>query len=233
MSAKAIVCSCSRTASAWRLRVCYGRAHAFASLIPEAYEVHKSVIAWRSQFSDDRVPDQVIGLDPVRNHADALGHEKLGSGTLLQYVSGRNAAAALSTGFVARTFLRASHFTLVADRAPQSILDYVQAGRAMQRLWLTCTKLGLQFQPEMTPLIFLWYAATRDKFSQRPGADNEALEIRRQFTQLVSPGRGARRLLRQNRTWKTSSGPVPDRLPLATFSSSKTPEPEPDRNRRT
>ncbi len=33
--------------------------------IPEAYEVHKRVIEWDAQFSDDRIPDQAVGADPV------------------------------------------------------------------------------------------------------------------------------------------------------------------------
>ena len=51
----------------------------------------------------------------------------------------------------------AAHFMIVADQAPQSVDDYIAAGRALQRLWLTATSLGLQLQPEMTPLIFAAY----------------------------------------------------------------------------
>lgn len=32
--------------------------------IPEAFEVHRRVIEWRSRFSPDRIPDQAVGLDP-------------------------------------------------------------------------------------------------------------------------------------------------------------------------
>ena len=38
-------------------------------------------------------------------------------------------------------------------------------GRAMQRFWLEATRQGLQFQPEMTPLIFSRYVAQSVKFT--------------------------------------------------------------------
>jgi nitroreductase len=39
-------------------------------------------------------------------------------------------------------------FVLVAERRPQRMDDYIAAGRAMQRFWLTATAQGLQLQPE-------------------------------------------------------------------------------------
>jgi hypothetical protein len=51
----------------------------------------------------------------------------------------------------------AAHFILLRNEAPRGIDDNVDAGRAVQRFWLTATKLGLQLQPEMTPLIFSHY----------------------------------------------------------------------------
>ena len=35
----------------------------------------------------------------------------------------------------------------------------------MQRFWLTATSLGLQFQPEYTPLVFARYARERRPFA--------------------------------------------------------------------
>lgn len=48
----------------------------------------------------------------------------------------------------------AAHFALVMGGPPRNVDDYVTAGRAMQRYWLTATALGLQLQPELTLLIF-------------------------------------------------------------------------------
>ena len=33
--------------------------------IPEAYAVHRDIIEWNARFSEDRVPDQALGADPL------------------------------------------------------------------------------------------------------------------------------------------------------------------------
>jgi hypothetical protein len=81
--------------------------------------------------------------------------------------------------------LCAAHFAIVADEAPQDIAGYIAAGRAVQRFWLTCTHMGLQLQPEMTPLIFSAYARRGTAFSIRSGAMEDAKVIERRFSELL------------------------------------------------
>ena len=69
----------------------------------------------------------------------------------------------------------AAHFMIVADHEPTSLQEFVAAGRAMQRFWLTATSRGLQLQPEMTPLIFSTYVRRDIAFSQ----DHKALQTAR------------------------------------------------------
>jgi hypothetical protein len=59
--------------------------------------------------------------------------------------------------------------------------DYVAAGRALQRFWLTATQLGLQLQPEMTPVIFSRYVREGIKFSRMPGATETAAGLGRRL----------------------------------------------------
>ena len=33
--------------------------------LPEAYLTHRDVIQWHARHSDDRVPDQALGVDPL------------------------------------------------------------------------------------------------------------------------------------------------------------------------
>jgi hypothetical protein len=63
-------------------------------------------------------------------------------------------------------FFYAAHFALVAKKAPFTVQDRLIADRAIQRFWLTATQLGLQLQPEMTPLIFSGYVRQQLKFTQ-------------------------------------------------------------------
>ena len=59
----------------------------------------------------------------------------------------------------------AAHFIIISEKPLESIDHYLEGGRALQRFWLTSTSLGLQFQPEMTPLIFSRYHAESEQFT--------------------------------------------------------------------
>ncbi len=144
--------------------------------IPEAYQVHRRIIQWRARFSEDRVPDKALGLD---------GATLL----LMRWVMGSWARVEFFNSFLGGTLLPrieldilpalgcAAHFAIVYDVKPQTIADYVLAGRALQRFWLTATRLDLQLQPEMSPLIFHAYATNSIPVSARKGASAEARRI--------------------------------------------------------
>jgi nitroreductase len=124
--------------------------------IPEAYEVHRAVIEWGARYSADKVPDQAVG-------ADALNLK------LMQWaMSSWERVDFFNTWLLGHLMPRvqmdlipgvccAAHFALLAAKPVQTVDDYITAGRAMQRFWLTATSLGLYIQPEMTPLIFARY----------------------------------------------------------------------------
>lgn len=150
----------------------------------EAYEVHRSIIEWHAKFSEDKVPDQALGADPVTTR-------------VMQYVLGSWERVRFFNRFLAGTWppriqldlipalACASHFAIVADRLPQTVDDQIEAGRAMQRFWLTATKLGLQLQPEMTPLIFARYANEDRHFSAHPSALKMAQAVRKGFLKCI------------------------------------------------
>jgi hypothetical protein len=79
----------------------------------------------------------------------------------------------------------AAHFVLKARREPKSIDDYVEAGRAVQRFWLTLTKLGLYMQPEMTPLIFSKYVREGTRFTAKASLHGPAKRLQQQTAALV------------------------------------------------
>lgn len=159
--------------------------------IPEAYEVHRSVIEWHTQFSETRIPDRAVGLDPVGmvlmrwamkswRRTDVLSNY-LG-GTLLprvqlDYLPGLGCAA---------------HYLLVNKRPAAGIDDFLAAGSAMQRFWLTATQLDLQHQPEMTPLIFAGYSRAGTRFSRKPSAIRRADDVRARLVALVGEDAAAR-----------------------------------------
>ena len=55
----------------------------------------------------------------------------------------------------------------------------------MQRLWLTASSLGLQYQPEMTPLIFSNYVRGGLGFTGDPAASKNARRLRDDLISLI------------------------------------------------
>jgi hypothetical protein len=132
--------------------------------MPEAYEVHRSVIEWNARHSEDRMPDGSLGVDPM-------------TAKLMRFVMQSWGRVRFFNTFLAGTWVPrlqmdllpgmacAGHFAIVAQEAASSVDDYMDAGRAAQRFWLTATRLGLLMQPEMTPLIFTRYVRERTAFT--------------------------------------------------------------------
>lgn len=143
--------------------------------IREAYEVHREVIAWHATTSDDRMPDASLGANrlllatmrPAMTSFARLRRVNRIMGTLvprlaLDFIPGVRCSAWLA---------------LIAQEAPASPGDRVAAGRAVQRMWLTATTLGLQMQPQYTPLLFARYAREGRQFATDPQAMAEARDI--------------------------------------------------------
>ena len=152
--------------------------------MPEAHQVHKAVIEWNARYSQDRIPDQALGVDPV-------------TAKLMRWIMQSWGRVAFFNTFLAGTLAPriqmdlipglacAAHFVILAKGRPVSIDDYVDAGRAMQRFWLTATELGLQLQPELTPLIFARYVRENTTFSKTEGMRARACALALQLADLV------------------------------------------------
>lgn len=151
---------------------------------PEAYAVHRDVIAWNTRFSESKVPDAAIGLDPMTTRLMGWVMRDWGRVRFFnRYLAGTwipRLQLDLIPGLAC-----AAHFVLVARHAPKTIDDFIAAGRAMQRLWLTVTQTGLQLQPEMTPLIFAAYVRQNRRFSVAPGVWERAQELAARFERMA------------------------------------------------
>lgn len=132
---------------------------------PEAYRVHRDVIEWNSRFSETRIPDQAVGADPLTlklmrwamhswERVDFLNRYLMG--TLMPRLQ-MDLLPGLACG---------AHFAIVAAKPPVDVDDYLAAGRQVQRFWLNATRLGLEVQPEMTPLIFSRYVREGRAFTR-------------------------------------------------------------------
>jgi hypothetical protein len=151
--------------------------------IPEAYAVHRAVIEWHATTSVDRMPDASLGADPLllamMRHAMAsferLDRTNRWTGTLLPRLALDFAPGVLCSAQLA----------LLAPQAPASLADRIAAGRATQRLWLAATTLGLQMQPQYTPLVFARYAREGRPFTTAAGAGARAHDVAARLDALL------------------------------------------------
>lgn len=132
--------------------------------IREAYEVHKRVIEWGARFSEDRIPEAAVGVDPM-------------TARMMKWIMHSWQRVEFFNAWLAGTLAPriqldlipgiscSAHACLLAPEPTTSIEQRTAAGAAVQRFWLTCEQLGLQQQPEMTPLIFSHYTRSGRRFT--------------------------------------------------------------------
>lgn len=152
--------------------------------MPEAYQVHRAIIQWDSRYSEDKVPDQALGVDPL-------------TARLMRWVMLSWQRVKFFNTFLAGTWAPriqmdlipgiacGAHFVILAKQQPRSIDDYVNAGRVMQRFWLTATKIGLQLQPEITPLVFARYNREGIQFSKAKQCVNFSVSLTRRLDHIL------------------------------------------------
>jgi len=159
--------------------------------IEEAYRVHSAVIEWGASTSADRIPDEALGLDPV-------------SLRLMKWVMANWPRARFVSRWLGGTLLPrvqldwlpgircAAHVLIVSRSGRTGVEEDFRAGAAIQRFWLTADRLGLQHQPEMTPLIFSRYSDHGLPFSTDPTAAPAAAAVQERLASIVGKDRMAR-----------------------------------------
>jgi hypothetical protein len=152
--------------------------------MPEAYRVHRDVIEWRAQSSVNRVPDAALGASAPTLALMRWAMASWNRVDVLNRFFGGTVAPRLELD-LAPGIACAAHCVLVAERVPTTIDDYIAIGRALQRFWLTATSLGLQFQPEYTPLIFARYVREGRPFTATASAVERAQATRTALERLL------------------------------------------------
>ena len=152
--------------------------------MPEAYRVHSSVIAWNTRYSDDKVPDAAIGLDPVTTKLMAWVMQSWGRVKFFNTYLAGTLVPRVQLDFIP-ALACAAHFIMLSPKLPNSIDDYVHIGGALQRMWLTATRMNLQMQPELTPLVFAQYVREDIRFSATKGLWEQAQSLYHRLGELI------------------------------------------------
>lgn len=154
-------------------------------ICPEAYPVHKEIIEWRARYSKDRIPEQAVGVDPA-------------TARLMEWVMQSWERVSFFNRYLLGTVAPrvqldllpglccAAHLLLRPIRAPVLLADWVGIGIAVQRIWLTATLHGLHLQPQMTPVIFRWYARAGRRFSTEPALFEQAIKLSGNFERIAA-----------------------------------------------
>lgn len=151
--------------------------------MPEAFETHRRIIDWGVSRSADKVPDQALGVDAATLKLmkwAMMSWKRMATMNALTGTWAPRLQMDLVPGLAC-----AAHFVLKAREQPVTIDDYVQAGRAVQRFWLTLTARGLYMQPEMTPLIFSKYVREQTSFTAATKLHGQAAKLREQADRLI------------------------------------------------
>lgn len=152
---------------------------------PEAYPVHRKIIEWGKRFSSDRLPEEAIGVDPVTAKLMKWVMQSWERVDFFnRYLMG-TIAPRIQLDFIP-ALACAGHLLLRPKNPPSKVADYVEAGIAMQHLWLTATAYGLHLQPEMTPVIFRWYVQAGRAISIQPKINHSAQALAVQFDRLAA-----------------------------------------------
>ncbi|ETX06393.1 MAG: hypothetical protein ETSY2_17380, partial [Candidatus Entotheonella gemina] len=150
----------------------------------EAYHVHKQTIEWGVQFSEERIPEPAVGADPATMKIMCWALQSWQRVKMLNRFFAGTWLPRLQMD-VLPGFRCAAHFVIYATQPSKHIDQWIAGGRAAQRFWLTATQLGLQFQPEMTPIIFSAYDRDGRQFSTDPRKLRAASVLRTQLDVLI------------------------------------------------
>jgi len=150
---------------------------------PEAYEVHRRVLDWSARDSPTGIPADAVGVDRMTLRLMRWTLRRWGRVRFVNSVLGTGAIAAQLDWWPG--WCSAAYFTIRSvDPAPPGegrTATLLRAGQAMQRFWLTATRLGLAMQPAYATLIFAQYGADRTEFTTDPALLRRAQELAKGF----------------------------------------------------
>ena len=155
---------------------------------PEAYPVHRDIIEWRARYSKDRIPEQAVGVDPATARLMEWALQSWDRVAFFnRYLLG-TVAPRIQLDLLP-ALCCAAHLLVRPRRPLARLVDWVQLGIAVQRVWLTATHLGLHVQPQMTPVIFRWYARAGRSFSAEPTLFERSLKLSDNFERITNATR--------------------------------------------
>lgn len=143
--------------------------------LKECFDVHRNIVDWNCRFSEDKIPEKALGLDPIStrvlkwalsswNRYRSLVHSPLA------------VLPRLELDLLPALFCSA-HFVLYSQEPGRGLEEDLRSGKAMQRFWLAATSLGLGLQPQQIPIIVSNYLGNGLSFAEEPSARVQAGQL--------------------------------------------------------
>ena len=151
----------------------------------EAYQIHKNMLDWENALSPDKMPIESIGVSAfsAKSLKWLLANERRNNRVMK--LPGATIFTQIELDLIP-AMLCGAHFiaSFKPDLCPNpQAADYVRAGRAMQRFWLTLTQENLCMQPWYIVFMFSLYVERGIPFTTRPCS---AHKLYKHFTQHIT-----------------------------------------------
>lgn len=151
--------------------------------LPETIEQHRRILDWDNDYSIDGIPIKAVGISTVTQHIMRwVMNKQKRAKFILGTLPGSTWGAQLEMDFIPGMQC-AAHFFMVRnipERQNDSTAS-IRAGIALQRYWLTATKMGLALQPSIATLGFSYYGRHQIPFSQNISALPRAQKLGLRF----------------------------------------------------
>ncbi|TQE98773.1 MAG: molybdopterin biosynthesis protein MoeY [Spiribacter salinus] len=148
----------------WRMARMLWRNAGIRLTTPEAFTVHRDAIEWGVRESADRIPAAALGMDRLGLALMRSAMKSWRRVDLLNRYFGGTWLPRLQLDLLPALFC-GGHFLLLSPQPAACAEDHIAAGEALQRLWLRAAALGVQFQPNYTPIVFHRYVRSGERFT--------------------------------------------------------------------
>ncbi|MDE2201053.1 MAG: hypothetical protein KGJ41_18765, partial [Rhodospirillales bacterium] len=176
--------------SRWRLARLAARATDIRLRAPEAHLIHQKIIDWERPQSPTGIPAAAVGVDRLTRR---LMRWAMASWDRMRLVNrlGATFSTAVQLDYLPMMRSAAAFSLRLAPSAEPRTRQLLQAGQAIQRLWLTANRLGLAVQPALAILAFAQYGESGTPFSSAATLAPKAGKLARAFRATLGEGPGA------------------------------------------
>ncbi len=154
--------------------------------IPETFDIHNKIVDWKQAYSPDAIPSRALGVDAMTLKMMRWTLAKRAR-TQIANRLGSPFFAGLQMDFLPGIFSAAYFAFRLLQRLPgqEGVCQMLRAGQAVQRFWLTASKLGLVMQPCLATLAFSHYGLADEPFTVSAAERCKAAELARRASQAL------------------------------------------------